>query len=122
MKTLLTTTPLLMIYYLIILGAFALISTFILNWRFRSSSLHRMMRDMHAFFINIGGSLLTAFRAALGAMTGFLIAWCFRDVEEMSAAGVAGAIGYAALTLVVCVGLAWADELLRNPHAVSRYS
>ena len=77
---------------------------------------------LHAFFINIGGSLLTAFRAALGAMIGFLIAWCFRDVEEMSAAGVAGAIGYAALTLVVCVGLAWADELLRNPHAVSRYS
>ena len=73
------------------------------------------------FFVNVGGSLLTACRAALGAMIGFLGVWCYRAVEDVSAGGVYAVISYASLTLMFCIGLAWTDETLRDPHAVSSY-
>jgi hypothetical protein len=30
-------------------------------------------------------------------------------------------ISYASLTLKLCIGLAWTDETLRDPHTVSSY-
>ncbi|MFP3995159.1 MULTISPECIES: hypothetical protein [unclassified Pseudomonas] len=114
--------PALMSYYLWLLFAFGLVSIFIFRVTFRAYRLIQKSREVHSFFVNIGGSLLTAFRAALGAMMGYLMVWCYRDVESMSVAGTAGVLGYACIALAVCVWLAWTDETLRNPHAVSRYS
>ncbi|PNG32251.1 hypothetical protein A1395_22380 [Pseudomonas protegens] len=87
--------PALMSYYLWLLFAFGFVSIFIFRVTFRAFHLIRRSREVHSFFINIGGSLLTAFRAALGAMMGYLMVWCYRDVESMSVAGTAGVLGYA---------------------------
>lgn len=114
--------PILMSYYLGLLFAFGFVSIFILKVTFRLYHLIRKSREVHSFFVNIGGSLLTAFRAALGAMMGYLMVWSYRDVESMSVAGTSGVVRYAFMTLLVCVWLAWTDETLRNPHAISRYS
>lgn len=63
-----------------------------------------------------------AFRAALGAMIGFLLAWCYHDLDEMSSGGVVAVLHYAGITLMVCVVLAWTDEVLRDLRAVNRYT
>jgi hypothetical protein len=120
-KTLLT-SPVLMGYYVAILGIFTVVTIISFQMRLRSPSHHRMMRELHAFFVNIGGSLLTAFRAALGAMVGFLLVWAYKDPGTMGVSSVFTTVKYASMTLSICVMLAWMDEILRNPHATSRYS
>lgn len=118
-NTLLAAPPL-MKYYLWLLFAFAAVSIFTWRSTYRSFELIGKSRELHRFFVNIGGSLLMAFRAALGAMIGFLLAWWYRDLEGMSVDGVVSVIGYAMFTLVVSVMLAWTDDVLRDPQAASR--
>lgn len=67
--------PELMAYYVYLLIAFAIVSIFTLRVTFRSFHLIGRSREVHTFFINVGGSLLTACRAALGAMIGDLLVW-----------------------------------------------
>lgn len=119
--TALLAAPELMAYYVYLLIAFAIVSVFTLRVTFRSLHLIGKSREVHAFFVNVGGSLLTACRAALGAMIGYLGVWCYRAVEDVSAGGVYAVVSYASLTLMFCIGLAWTDETLRDPHAVSSY-
>lgn len=119
-KTLLT-APVLMGYYTVILGIFTLVSILILKARFRSPSYNHMMRQIHVFLQNIGGSLLMAFRAALGAMIGFLLMWGYQDPGTINLPGVFTTASYAMMTLSVCIMLAWMDEALRAPHAMTRY-
>lgn len=118
----LLTSPILMEYYTILLGLFMAVSIVIFKTRFRSASYNRMMRETHTFLVNIGGSLLMAFRMALGAMIGFLMVWCYRDLGTMSLSGIFTTASYALMTLSVCVILSWMDETLKTPHALSRYS
>lgn len=118
----LLTAPQLMEYYLCLLIAFAVVSVFSWRTKFRSFLLMGKTRELHRFLVSIGGSLLMAFRAALGAMMGFLLAWCYHDLEEMSSEGVVAVLRYAGITLMVCVVLAWADEVLRDLRAVNRYT
>lgn len=113
--------PELMAYYVYLLIAFAIVSIFTLRVTFRSFHLIGRSREVHTFFINEGGSLLTACRAALGAMIGDLLVWCYLAVDDVSAGGVHAVISYASLTLKFCIGLAWTDEPLRDPHTVSSY-
>lgn len=120
-KTLLT-APFLMGYYAAILAAFTLVTIISFQVRLGAANHRRAMRGLHAFFVNIGGSLLTACRAALGTMIGFLAAWAWSDPRTMSMAEVFRTGSYASMTLCVCVMLAWMEEALRNPHAISRYS
>lgn len=114
--------PQLMEYYVYLLGAFVIAS--LLMWRttFSKYLLIGKSRELHKFFVNIGGSLLTAFRGALGAMIGFLMVWRLHDLDGMSVDGTVAVMGYALFTLMICVLLTWTDEVLRNPHDVSRYS
>ncbi|HEN8709673.1 TPA: hypothetical protein U8203_000490 [Pseudomonas putida] len=62
----LLTAPQLMEYYLCMLIAFAVVSLFSWRTKFRSILLMGKTRELHRFLISIGGSLLMAFRAALG--------------------------------------------------------
>lgn len=119
--TALLTAPELMAYYVYLLIAFAIVSIFTLRVTIRSFHLIGRSREVHTFFINVGVSLLTACRAALGAMIGDLLVWCYRAVDDVSAGGVHAVISYASLTLMFCIGLAWTDETLRDPHTVSSY-
>lgn len=116
-------TPLvLMKYYMIIVFVFMVVSIIILRARFFSARFHRMLRKIHEFLVNIGGSLLTACRAALGAMIGFLLLWGYQDPESLTMAGVYRTLCYALFTVVICAALAGLDEALRDPHAVNHYS
>lgn len=114
--------PQLMEYYVYLLSAFVIVSLSIWRTTFRKYLFIGKSRELHKFFVNIGASLLTAFRTALGAMIGFLLVWYLRDLDGMSADGTVAVMGYALFTLMVCVLLAWTDEILRNPHGASRYS
>ncbi len=114
--------PQLMEYYMYLLAAFVFVSLFMWKTTFREFLFIGKSRELHHFFVNIGGSLLMAFRAALGAMIGFVVVWYYRDLDGMNTGGAFRVLGYAVLTLIVCVVLAKADEILRNPHGASRYS
>ena len=63
-----------------------------------------------------------AFRAALGAMIGFLLMWGYQDPSTINLPGVFTTASYAMMTLSFCIMLAWMDEALRAPHAMTRYS
>jgi hypothetical protein len=115
-------SSLLMGYYLAIRVGFTVVTILSVQMRFRSPSLRRGIRAFHAFFVNIGKSLLTAFRAALGALIGFTVIWACTDPRTMSVSKVFGTTCYASLAVSLCVMLAWMDEALRNPYAMSRYS
>lgn len=112
--------PQLITYYMYLLAACAIVSIFTLRVRFRSPLLNGKSREVHGFFVNVGSSLLAACRAALGAMIGYLLVWCFRTVEDMSVGGVWAVLGYASFTLMFCIWLAGTDEVLRDPHSLSR--
>jgi hypothetical protein len=120
-KTLLT-FPALMAYYAGIWGVFAITSLAIFFGRSRSSNYHYLMRHLHAFFANVGGSLLVALRAAAGGMFGYLLVRGYQSPETMTLASVVPTGSYASMTLIICVMLAQMDKALTNPHAMSRYS
>ena len=50
---------------------------------------------------------------------GEMLAGWFRETVGVDNAG--RVISYASLTLKFCIGLAWTDETLRDPHTVSSY-
>lgn len=117
----LLTPQVLMEYYMIIVFVFMVVSGIILRARFFSERFHRMLLKIHEFLVNIGASLLTACRAALGAMIGFLLLWGYQDPETLTLAGVYRTVCYASFTVVVCAALAGLDEALRDPHAINHY-
>lgn len=90
--------------------------------KFRSILLMGKTRELHRFLTSIHGSLLMAFRAALGTMIGFQLASWYHDLDEMSSGGVVAVLHYAGITLMVCVVLAWTGEVLRDLRAVNRYT
>lgn len=71
-----------------LLAAFVFVSLLMWKTTFREFLLIGKSRELHHFFVNIGGSLLMAFRATLGAMIGFVLVWYCRDLDGMSTGGV----------------------------------